>query len=89
MKKRYLIPVALFLAVGVLVPRAELAADCTDWSGDSRPCTQVEQFDLCIEYAIDAADQRAERDDDSALMRFLSFNVDVAACSASLLLPFV
>lgn len=89
MKKRYLIPVALFLTIGVFVPRGEVAADCVDWSGDSRPCTQVEQFDLCIRYSIDAADQRAERDDDTALMRFLSFNYDVAACSASLLLPFV
>ena len=89
MKKKYLIPVALFLAVGVLVSRDEAAADCVDWSGDSRPCTQVEQFDLCIEYAIDAADQRAERDDDTVLMRFLAFNADVAACGASFILPFV
>lgn len=89
MKKRYLIALALFLALGVFVPRGEVAADCIDWSGDSRPCSQVEKFDLCIEYAIDAADQRAERDDDTALIRFLSFNVDVAACGASLLLPFV
>ena len=89
MKKRYLIPVVLFLAIGVLVPRGEVAADCVDWSGDSRPCTQIEEFDLCLEYAIDAADQRAEQDDDNALMRFLWFNTDVAACTASLILPFV
>jgi hypothetical protein len=89
MKKRYLLPIALFLAVGVFVPRGEVAADCTNWYGDSRPCTQTEQFDLCIEYAIEAADWRAEEDDDSALIRFLWFNVDVAACTASLILPFV
>jgi len=89
MKKRYLIPVALFLAIGVLVPGDEVAADCVDWSGYSRPCSQTERFDFCLTNAVDAADQRARDGSEWSLLRFISFNMDVGACTASYLLPFM
>jgi hypothetical protein len=88
MKKQYLIPVALFLAVGVLVPGGEAAADCVNSSGDSRPCSQTEQFDICLTTAVDAAEQRSESNE-PVLMRFIGFNIDVADCTASYLLPFI
>ena len=88
MKKRYLIPIALFLAVGVFVPGGEVAADCVDSSGDSRPCSQTEQFDLCLTTAVDAAYQRAGSREPT-LMRFIGFNIDVGSCTASYLLPFI
>jgi hypothetical protein len=89
MKKRYLIPVALFLAIGVFVPGDEVAADCVDWSGYTRPCSQTEQFDYCLTTAVDAADQRAREGTESSLLRYISFNIDVGACTASYLLPFI
>lgn len=87
MKKKWLIMAGLFvLTLSFAAPMR--AAECEDLSGDSRPCTAIEELDLCLAAVADAAEQRAASDRGTTVMRFLEFSFDSAVCAASAISPF-
>ncbi len=46
-----------------------------------RPCTASENFDCCLENAVEAADNRADDGEGTKFSRFLDFTADVAECA--------
>lgn len=82
--------VFLILAGLVVASNAYAYTDCTrtTMDGEDRDCTLMEEYDECLYDAIDAADQRAERDDESTWLQFVEFNLDVAGCTVNLPNPF-
>lgn len=50
--------------------------------------TATDEFDRCLNEAIERADERAANGEETRFLRFIAFNMDVATCVASYLSPF-
>ena len=51
--------------------------------------TPSDEFDACIENAIERADEHATDNEGSKLSRFIKFSMDVAHCTADYISPFM
>ena len=59
----------------------EGGCECVDINDNPRPCTASENFDCCLENAVEAADNRADDGEGTKFSRFLDFTADVAECA--------
>ncbi len=78
----------LIVAGFLIGPAHASSQECEDRDGKPRECTITEDLDRCLEAAIDAAKQRAEKKEGSKWTRFVWFSLDVAGCAGKAITPF-
>lgn len=70
------------------IPDRYLTTRATHGSLAQASPTPSDEFDECLENAVERADERATNGEGSKLGRFIKFSMDVAHCTADYISPF-